>query len=394
MQQLEIGIAGAGIGGLAAATALARDGHAVSLFDQFDTPRPVGSGLVIQPVGQAVLARIGADTLAHGHGQVVTHMLGHEARRGRVVLDVSYDPSGDPARCGLAIHRAALFHALFEAAQATGVEVITHSAVMGFRDGRLSFDDGRDSQRFDLVIDASGAGSPLSPLRARDLPYGAVWGTVDWPDNAPFPEHQLSQRYRAARNMVGVLPVGTLPGGGPRKAAIFWSLPREGIAGFQQKPLSEWKAAATALWPEFAPFLQGISDHGQLTPAFYGHGTLRRPVAPGLVHIGDAAHRASPQLGQGANMALLDAWALTLALRDSPTLDAALNLYCDRRKRHLWIYQLMSAVFTPMYQSNSRILPLIRDHVLAPLSGVPPGPRLLSRIVCGDLIAPLHGCDI
>ncbi|WP_085890888.1 hypothetical protein [Roseovarius litorisediminis] len=57
---MRIGIAGPGIGGLAAAAVLARDGHAVTVHDQFEAPRPVGSGLFIRPVGQAVPDRVGA----------------------------------------------------------------------------------------------------------------------------------------------------------------------------------------------------------------------------------------------------------------------------------------------------------------------------------------------
>ena len=55
MTGLNIAIAGAGVAGLAAAILLRRQGHCVTIFEQFEKPAPVGSGLVIQPVGLAVL---------------------------------------------------------------------------------------------------------------------------------------------------------------------------------------------------------------------------------------------------------------------------------------------------------------------------------------------------
>ena len=45
----------------------------------------------------------------------------------------------------------------------------------------------------------------------------------------------------------------------------------------------------------------------------------------------------------------------------------------------------MSAVFTPFYQSDSLILPTLRDWLVAPLSRVPLAARQLARIVVGDL---------
>lgn len=73
---LRIAIAGAGIGGLACAAGLARAGHAVQVFDQFAAPAPVGSGLVVQPVGLQVLARLDAETRALALGNRIHRMLG------------------------------------------------------------------------------------------------------------------------------------------------------------------------------------------------------------------------------------------------------------------------------------------------------------------------------
>ena len=381
-----IAIAGAGIGGLALAALAARGGLDVTVFDRFQAPQPVGSGLVIQPVGQAVLDAAGAGPAALSHGQRIVRMLGHEARTDRRVLDVSYDLNG-AGRFGLGIHRAALFDALLDAATRAGARIRPGHEVAA-RDGqRLRFADGRTEGPFDLIVDAAGAGSPLSPLRARPLGYGAVWGTVPWPDT-DLPADRLSQCYRAANRMIGALPIGRLPGSAQPLAAIFWSLPSDSHARWCATPLDAWKAEATALWPAFAPFLDRVDSHGAMTMARYTHGTLRRPFAEGLAHIGDAAHRASPQLGQGANMALLDAHALWSALARHP-LDEALRAYALARRWHVAAYQTFSAVFTPQYQSDSRVLPWLRDRLLFPLSQVPPLPRVLSRLVCGDRLPPL-----
>lgn len=384
---MDIAIAGAGIGGLAAGALLARAGHRVAIYDQFDAPAPVGSGLIIQPVGQAVLDRLGAGEAARAHGTAIRRMLGHEAAGDRPVLDVRYDRDGRGV-AGLAIHRAALFEALHAAAVAAGVRVLPRHRVTGARDGRLSFAHGGEGGPFDLVVDASGARSAISPLRARELPYGAVWGTVDWPAGCGLPDDQLTQRYRRADRMIGVLPVGTLPGGTARKAAIFWSLPSGGHEAWMQGGLERWRQDACALWPGFAPFAEQIDEPGRMTMARYSHGTLRRPWGERLAIIGDAAHRASPQLGQGANMALLDAAALAAALERAEG-EAALRLYAAARRWHVLAYQAMSWAFTPQYQSDSRLLPLLRDRLLYPLSQMPPLPALLSRLVRGDLLPPL-----
>jgi len=384
---LNVAIAGAGIGGLTAATLLAHQGHNITVFDQFDRPRPVGSGLVIQPVGQAVLDEIGAGDAARAKGNPLRRMLGHEADRGRRVLDVTYDHDPDGTNFGLAIHRAALFDVIHRAACGAGVTISSMHRVIACKDAHLHFDTQAPQGPFDLVVDSSGVSSPLSPIQAKPLPYGAIWGTVPWRD-CGLPQDQLTQTYRRADRMIGVMPSGTLPDSDVQQAAIFWSMPRDAYDAWRAVPLKDWHAEIAQLWPEAVPIFEQITSHDQMTMARYTHGTLRKPYTEGLAIIGDAAHKASPQLGQGANMAMLDASALAKAIAQYPLHDA-LPAYAMARRWHVRIYQAMSWAFTPQYQSDSRILPALRDHLLFPVSQIPPVPRILTRLVRGDMIPPM-----
>ncbi|WP_298257843.1 NAD(P)/FAD-dependent oxidoreductase [uncultured Litoreibacter sp.] len=382
-----IAIAGAGIGGLTAAALLAKQGHRITVFDQFDKPRPVGSGLVIQPVGQAVLDEIGAGNAARAKGNAVLRMLGHDASNGRRVLDVTYDHDPEGTNYGLAIHRAALFDVIMKAAVTAGAEIQPSHTVTAYENGVLTFENCAPRGPFDLVIDSSGVSSPLSPITASPLPYGAIWGTVPWKE-CGLPRNQLTQVYRRADRMIGIMPSGSLPGSDEQQAAVFWSMPRDGYDAWRAAPLTDWLAEVASLWPQAAPIFEQITSHDQMTMARYSHGTLRKPYGDRLAIIGDAAHKASPQLGQGANMAMLDASALAKAIAQHP-LQQALPAYAMARRWHVRIYQAMSRSFTPQYQSDSRILPVLRDRILFPVSQLPPIPRLLTRLVRGDMIPPM-----
>lgn len=76
MQHLDVAIAGCGPAGLATALLLHRDGHRVTLFERFDAPRPVGSGLMIQPTGFAVLQQLGLTDALLDHGARVDRLHG------------------------------------------------------------------------------------------------------------------------------------------------------------------------------------------------------------------------------------------------------------------------------------------------------------------------------
>ena len=115
--------------------------------------------------------------------------------------------------------------------------------------------------------------------------------------------------------------------GEAEQTAFFWSLKTKDFPRWRDEGLESWKARIRGHWPETAPVLDTITTRGQMILATYDHHTLPLPFGRKLVFIGDSAHATSPQLGQGANMALLDVRALTEALEEKTDLQYAVVTY-------------------------------------------------------------------
>lgn len=392
MHHLDIAIAGCGPAGLAAALLLDAQGHKVTLFDQFTQPGPVGSGLMIQPTGLAVLDRLGLAQEIVARGARIDGLLGIEAG-GRTVLDSPYDRLRIPGAFGIGIHRASLFDVLYEAVLRAAIPVETGRKVSGslLEHGvrRLCFTDDSNTSPFDLVVDASGWQTAFDTESTGILQFGALWASLPLESGDPFNPRLLEQRYRRAAQMVGVLPIGTRNGSSGPEAAFFWSMKRDDYPRWQDTPLDAWKDEVLALWPETRVLLDRITSRDQLTFARYAHRTMKRSTAPRMIAIGDAWHSASPQLGQGANMALLDAWGLARGLAEGRTLDEKLRLAVSWRHDHVWLYQWVTAMFTPLYQSEKAWHAALRDRVLAPVSKVWPASAIQARLMSGMFGFPL-----
>lgn len=396
----DIAIAGAGPAGLAMALYLKRAGHNVTIFERFEEPKPVGSGLILQPTGLTVLADLGLldDMLALGAR--IDRLHGADASTGRTVLDVRYDAQRGN-RFGLAVHRAALFGVLFRATRREGIAIETGVEIETLDAGEratLVCANRRRVGPFDLVVDASGSRSKLRQGAGeaglpRPLVYGAFWASLGWRGEG-FDEHALLQRYDRASVMIGVLPIGRPEPGADRMAAFFWSLKPDDAGSVRAAGLDAWKDKVVRLWPQAEAFTSQIDSFDQLSLARYGHHTMRLPVGRKLAVIGDAAHSTSPQLGQGANMALLDAAALGHALARTKDVEAALTAYAKARRWHVRVFQALSLAFTPFYQSDSVALPFLRDRLVATIAKIPPAPQFLASLVAGTAIDPFEAIGL
>lgn len=391
-----IGITGCGPAGLSAAIFLHDQGHDVALFERFDKPKPVGSGLMLQPTGLQVLDKLGLRLETEALGQRIDGMLGKIAPDGKVVLDVNYHVLS-PDLYGVAIHRASLFHVLFEAVKLRSIPITTGCDITGLKHeaGKVMLNSakvGGGDAVFDLVIDATGRQSKLLQYaqqtpKHRRLDYGALWGTVSY-DAAIFNAKLLEQRYKAANVMVGVLPCGNLPDSETPVATFFWSLRNDAYQSTLNAGIDRWKVEVLQHWPEVEPLLAQFDCFDQLAHATYSHHTLPVPYGDNIAFIGDAAHSTSPQLGQGANMALLDSLALSSALSTADSIDDALALYAKMRRGHVRFFQAASWSLTPFYQSDNKVFPWLRDLFFEPVSKIPFADRVVTSLGAGLLGKP------
>jgi 2-polyprenyl-6-methoxyphenol hydroxylase-like FAD-dependent oxidoreductase len=354
---LDIAVVGCGVAGQAASILLADAGHQVAIFERFAEPRPIGAGLLLQPTGLAVLRALGLADEAVARGARIGG-LESKTHRGRSVLDLRYADL-HPKTFGLGIHRSALFDLLHGRLLRSRATLVTGAEIVDVARGSLVDKQGIRHGPFDLVIIADGAHSTLrtrlmSAARAPLYPWGCIWTTV--PDLAGLgAAGLLRQRVRGTSEMMGLLPIGQ------GQMTVFWSLPVKALSPGKPLDLSAWRRAASALWPEAAAIVDHAAAADAFTRATYRHVALPRWNLGPVLFIGDAAHGTSPQLGQGANLGLLDAHALARALAESSSLDAALALFASRRSSAVRFYRQASHLLTPFFQSRLAPLGLLRD---------------------------------
>ena len=380
-------VVGCGVAGMAAAVALARRGHQVTLLECFDSPRPLGSGLLLQPSGLAALRVLGLEEAMLAAGARIDRLDGRDLA-GRRILDMAY-AHWRPGGFGLGVHRATLFQLLHDALAPAGVTVLTGVDVVGLEDPaqpRLLDSEGRVHGPFHLAVIADGSASRLRRLvrpraRAPLYPWGAVWANARDAEGAFY--GALHQRYDAASTMMGVLPIGAGPDGTQGQVSLFWSMPVAAMDAFFAGDLAAWRTRALTVWPEAEPLLENLR-----TPADFSRATYRDVAAGcwcagGLTLIGDAAHGTSPQLGQGANLGLLDAVELAERLTPGRPMAVSLIRFQAARRRQTGVYQLASRALTPLFQSRGRFGPLIRDWLFAPLARLPLVRKISARVLTG-----------
>lgn len=364
---LRVGVVGAGLGGLAAAVALALDGHDVEVLERAEDPRPVGAGILLQPPGVGMLERLGCPMPP---GARVSR-LHSTTPGGRTLIDLDYAWLA-PGLHGLGVSRPAIWSALAGRAERAGVRILPGMRATSVDGGqgraRVGL-EGRAARDYDVAVVASGTHTDLwrGPGR-RSPPYawGCLWATVPLPRGWPL--GVLQQRCAGTRVMVGVLPLGEA--GGREVGAVYWSIRNDRLLEWQQAPLRLWQDDVARAWPEAGALVAGLCRE-EVRHAAYRDVWADPPHRGRAVVIGDAAHGTSPQLGQGTTQAFRDAEELSCALAAAPTPEEGLAAYWAGRKARTRYYRMASRLLTPLFQSDVPFLGAARDLLAGPVGALP-----------------------
>jgi 2-polyprenyl-6-methoxyphenol hydroxylase-like FAD-dependent oxidoreductase len=381
---MRVGIVGAGFGGCATALALARDGHQVTVIEAVATPQPVGAGIMLQPSGMHALAELGLleQVLAHGER---CQRLRCETRAGRVVFDLPYAVLG-AQRFGLGLHRGALFAALFGALAPARVDLRLGVTASAIEDDKIRDAAGALHGPFDLMVVADGARSRLRSAlghaqRDEEYPWGALWAVVN--DRGRRFRGQLFQVVEGAQAMLGLLPTGTRPGDPTPQVSLFISVRLDRVAALRARGFAAFRDQTLAFAPLCEPVFAQLDSFDALLSASYRDVRLARLDFGRVVYVGDSGHAMSPQLGQGSNLALLDALALAAALRTHSDLAQALPAYSRLRRAQLRYYQWSNRFLTPFFQGDSVLLGALRDGLMPLVSRLPFFRPLMVATMCG-----------
>ncbi len=389
MPSYSIAIIGQGIAGAAATLFLARSGHRVCQFERLHAQADAGAGIVLHPIGLAVLRAAQLHAAIEAVGERIDHSVASFADLGQSVrLDYS-EFNATVAACG--IHRRALLdvmrtlapeHAAAIAHWSQRIERVDEST------GMIIDADGHPHGPFDVIVAADGAGSSLRQqvpqwvLHDRPYPDAAVVRLLDCEDS--HFRGGVLQRFTRGDH-VSTWPVGVEKPGGPARITIAMR------TDAHEADPQAWLARLRRLHPALAERVQAQPSGHPLLAYHYRDVVMRRVHGQRLLFVGDAAHAMSPQLGLGASLALSDAWTLSTCLMQTQSIETALTRFANTSRSTIAGFQDLSRRVTPIFQSTHPLIGAIRERAALTFSRSPALRRRALKTLCEVPVNWMHG---
>jgi FAD-dependent urate hydroxylase len=356
MYRRRVLIVGGGIAGLALAPMLARTGVAVEVIERSPVWGPAGTGMYLPGDAARALRVLGLEAQVASRAVEIVRQRFHD-HHGRLLCEVDVAELWAAVGPCLAVHRAELHAVLREATGDVPIRIGLAVERLAQRDGTVSvaFSDGTSGD-YDLVVGADGIQSAVRRLTFEPSAVPRPVGQVGWRFLAPRPPEVTTWSVMLGRGTAFL----TLPLDddcvycycdvvSPRDH----DTPGHGPAERLNELFAEFADPAATL-------LDALDAAAVIHVSTIEEVALDRWAQGRVVLIGDAAHATSPNMAQGAAMALEDALVLTDCLHRIPAIPDAITAFQARRRpRTDWV-----RAQTRRRDHTRYLPPIIRDNVL------------------------------
>src|SRR6266508_2121582 len=312
-------IAGAGIGGLTAALAIAQRGFSVAVFDQAQRLEEVGAGIQLSPNASRILIALGLGEQLRRHVVAPEELRVMNARTARILARA---PLGAVAekRYGApywVIHRGDLQAVLIEAVRAHP-DIVLH---LGTRVEDFAM------QENGVTISARSSQHRFEDRGAALIAADGLWSSL-----RRRLGHRRQPRFARRTAWRALAPAAALEPELRAPAVNLWFGTRAHLVHYPVRGGSLLNVVAIIRdnWRE-----PGWSAPGERADilARYARAPLARWGKGAVTLLGDAAHPMLPYLAQGAAMAIEDAAVLAQRLADTRSDPAAAMRRYERQRR-------------------------------------------------------------
>jgi 2-polyprenyl-6-methoxyphenol hydroxylase-like FAD-dependent oxidoreductase len=316
-------IAGAGLGGLTLAAALAQRGWSVRVHERAPQLRDLGVGTSIWENGHKALEAVGAlaEVLSCGTKIARAELIDHRLKAVRVQ---KYNDVDDRA---LVVLRVDHHRALVNAARKAGVEIVTASAAKAADpEGALILENGKRMPA-DLVVGCDGYNSKVRDSLGLGTEVGFVTEAFTGRFTVPReirPEFEINQNFWSGHRRCGVLSCGHVN-------YIYLCAPEDCPHNDEEVRTRSFNRP---IWSEAFPHLEPLFQLADSSVIWNRYNISRCPTwsAGRVAILGDAAHSMPPLLAQGAGCAMANAVALAEVVKNDADIASALVGW-ERRQR-------------------------------------------------------------
>lgn len=322
-------VVGGGVAGLAATRTLASAGFAVEVVEREPAWDGAGTGIYLPGNASRALRRLGLEQAVLERGIVIARQRVSD-HRGRLLVEVDLAELWNSVGPCLALHRADLHAVLLDGAR--DVPIRMGVDVRRLREQgeavAVDFGDGTAGE-FDLVIGADGIRSAVRRLAFGDDATALPVGQVGWRFVTACPPAITSWSVMLGHRTAFLM----IPIGNGRVYCYCDVVSRSGTG--QHEDLD----GLFSSFAEPAPrLIASLPDPALAHRSTIEEVALDAWVRGRVVLIGDAAHATSPNMAEGAAMALEDALVLAECLQRSDAVPAALAAFeARRRPRTDWV---------------------------------------------------------